>query len=165
MIPEAFGLLLALLFILRTDYAYYSIRSVGSYKRLQRHRVRTGECSDDACDTDAVERRTAAREYVLFGSVVYRRRTARNHYCDDHASFEYHHEDIDRPALHRHISQLVTVIVGLSEVVPDTAEPLESDNQFKDVSKGVNEAFNLVGVAFVVLTIAVLIAPVAALRK
>lgn len=137
---------------LRSDFARYSIATVGVFDRVDRRRRRqSSECVDCGETSPNGERVAFYRELVLCGVVVARVARGKNDYCAEHSSLEYREGiEISDEWTARIASAILSIYVELVELVDD--DPSRSETSpFDDVVYTTSSAFDLLSVALLVI--------------
>lgn len=159
------GLVLFAAYLYRADFAKYSIFTVGVFKRVTRKRSESGvACTESLCENEVSsgEVRIASKEIVVAGCVMLRYGSVENHYCSDHTSFEFRRMDFKPSTVEKLNETVIQAIVHFSTWVQLPAEERE-DSTFNDVTTATQSAFDLAGVAVIVLIAAAMISIINAL--
>jgi len=166
MIEYAIGAVVALVvaFVyLRSDYAHYSIFTVGVFKRVSRRPSTTQtECEESYCEeriTDG-ETRIAYKEIVLCGVAIVRFGGVENHYCQEHTSLEFRQGEFAKPTVEQLQESILSGFVSFSIFMQNSLDDDAEADPFNQTVKATQSAFDLMGVAFIVLIAAVMISAV-----
>ena len=166
MIEYAIGAVVALFVVfvyLRSDYAHYSIFTVGVFKRVSRRPNTTeNECEESYCEhsvTDG-ETRIAYKEIVFCGVAIVRFGGVENHYCQDHTSLEFRQGEFAKPTVERLQESILSGFLSFSVFMQNSLDEDTEADPFNQATQATQNAFDLMGVAFIVLILAVMISAV-----
>jgi hypothetical protein len=159
-VPALFGL-----YLWGADFQYYSVWSVGVYKRVHRYRAtdQTAACTATDCESGVLEGeiRKARKELVVAGFPVFYYDSVTNRYCPEHTSFEYRQGEYGQTWTVKTTQTIMGAIERFcalkTTVAVDTDDTSEIDHVTDDLSGTVGSSFNLLGVAFLVAFAAVCI--------
>lgn len=148
------GVAVLAVYAIRVDMQYYTIRSVGVYRRLKRYDVQTDhDCTDCNSTINDGEKRTATKEIVIFGCPILRTDTVTNYYCNEHSSFEYRQGEAVTPTREKisdvffSIAEAILAIEANSDDINTKTQPVNS----------VSHSLSLLPVVFLVLLAGIII--------
>lgn len=146
-------------YAIRSDFAHYSIFTVGVYKRLYRYKARNKDvdCEESYCDRTVVEGETrkACKEIVVLGCPLLRYNTVTNHYCDSHGSLEYRRGEYRETNTERLAE---TLLGGLAECIEWKHEQQQEKSAFSNATATTSDVFTLLSVGIVVLVATIVLA-------
>lgn len=149
-------------FYYRSDFAHYSVFTVGRFRRLRRQSVREEghHCRD--CDTEIElgERRDYYKALVVAGAETLRYGGGTARYCYSHSDVGVR-GDLEPVETFETVPWWARVFLLFGETLE--TEPAEK-NEFENLTTGVSSAFQLTGVLVLVVVAATIVGAVNALR-
>jgi hypothetical protein len=148
-------------YVAGSDFGRYSIGSFGVDKRVSRRSVRQQghECVDCGCEIDHGERRRYYKALVIAGAVIVRYGGGERRYCWDHADVmgRVRLQPVDEfdPIWKRVLLGFAEFVTLLSDAPSATVS--DTDSPFENAQSNMNDAFSLVGVAFLVVFVAIVV--------
>jgi hypothetical protein len=155
-------------YVARSDFGRYSLGSFGVDKRVSRRSVRNEghECADCGCEIEHGERRRFYKALVVAGSVLVRYGGGERRYCWDHADVmgRVRLQPVDEfePVWKRLLLGFAEFVTLLPDAPPTAVS--EEDSPFENVQSNMNDAFSLVGVAFLVVFVAIVVGALNGIR-
>ena len=149
-------------YVVRADFATYSVFTVGVFKRLDRAAADGGqECVECESEFQSGERRRYYKEIVVAGMPTVRYAVGESYYCGDHTSFEFRQGEGSGDV--RRLSDTLTE-AGVQFAVwffDGEWDVAGQDSEFADydgnITSDVQAAAGLLPMAVMVLTAAVLV--------